>query len=199
MTKKIISDAITNISIEFIEKAVDYTVAKKARKPVWIKWAAMAACFCMIVMAVISVVQRGDYVMDIEPQKELTVAEAMACEPLGTLYPEVILNGYVLENNRVGLYNDVVMKAVYRNDSIGDVLTITIAAMDYFGDVERNTILRYEQGGTRMYIENGDYVIAYDFSTRDIADIEDFEEMVTSAAADLEGVEYTDDGAVLHF
>lgn len=199
MTKKIISDAITNISIEFIEKAADYTVAKKARKPVWIKWAAMAACFCMIVMAVISVVQRGDYVMDIEPQKELTVAEAMAYEPLGTLYPEVILNGYVLENNRIALYNDVVMKAVYRNDSIGDVLTITIAAMDYFGDVERNTILRYEQGGTRMYIENGDYVIAYDFSTRDIADIGDFEEMVTSAAADLEGVEYTDDGAVLHF
>lgn len=137
--------------------------------------------------------------MDIEPQKELTVAEAMAYEPLGALYPEVILNGYVLENNRVGLYNDMVIKAVYRNDSIGDVLTITIAAMDYFGDVERNTILRYEQGGTRMYIENGDYVIAYDFSTRDIADIGDFEEMVTSVAADLEGVEYTDDGAVLHF
>lgn len=37
MTKKIISDAITNISIEFIEKVANYTVAKKVRKSVWIK------------------------------------------------------------------------------------------------------------------------------------------------------------------
>lgn len=49
MTNKTISDAITNISTEYIEKAADYSVAKKAHKPVWLKWAAMAACLCLVV------------------------------------------------------------------------------------------------------------------------------------------------------
>lgn len=52
MTSKTISDAVTNISAEYIEKAADYTVikkAKKAHKPVWFKWAAMAACLCLMV------------------------------------------------------------------------------------------------------------------------------------------------------
>ncbi len=50
MKKKIISDAITNISSEYIEKAADYTVAKKSRNPVWVKWGAMAACLCLVVV-----------------------------------------------------------------------------------------------------------------------------------------------------
>lgn len=49
MTSKTISDAITNIRTEYIEKAADYSVAKKAHKPVWLKWAAMAACLCLVI------------------------------------------------------------------------------------------------------------------------------------------------------
>lgn len=123
----------------------------------------------------------------------MSVAEAIAYEPFGALYPKTILDGYVLENNTVGLYDETVMKAVYCNDSIGDVLTITIAAKGYFGDVERNIILQDKQlqdkqlqdkqGGTRIYIESGNYMVGYYFNTRDIADIENFEEMVTYAAS----------------
>ena len=60
MTRKTISDAITNISAEYIEKAADYTVAKKARKPVWVKWAAMAACLCLVVSLAIPMLN-NDY------------------------------------------------------------------------------------------------------------------------------------------
>lgn len=183
MTKKMISDAITNIDTEYIEKAADYTVTKKARKPVWTKWAAMAACFCAIVMIAIPIVQHYNYVTDNEPQRELTVAEAIAYEPFGALYPKTVIDGYVLENNRVSLYDETVIKAVYCNNNTEDVLTITIAMKDYFGDVEQNSVLQDEQGGTRIYIESGDCVVAYYFSTRDISDIHDFENMVTSAAA----------------
>lgn len=183
MTKKTISDAITNISTEYIEKAADYTATKKTHKPIWAKWVSMAACLCAIVMIAIPIVQHYNYVADNEPQKELTVAEAMAYEPFGALYPEAILDGYVLENNRVGLYNEKVIKAVYQNDGIGDIMTITIAAKAYFGDVKVNTILEDEQGGTRVYMESGDYVVAYYFSTRDICNIDDFENMTTSASA----------------
>lgn len=51
MTGKTISDAITDINPEYIEKAADYTAAKKARRPAWVKWAAMAACLCLVLAA----------------------------------------------------------------------------------------------------------------------------------------------------
>lgn len=55
MTRKTISDAVTNISTEYIEKAADYTVVRKARKPVWVKWVAMAACLCLVVVGALTV------------------------------------------------------------------------------------------------------------------------------------------------
>lgn len=57
MTSKTISDAITNISTEYIEKAADYSVAKKAHKPAWLKWGTMAACLCLVCIVVISFVR----------------------------------------------------------------------------------------------------------------------------------------------
>ena len=59
MKKKTISDAITNISTEYIEKAADYTAVKKARKPVWLKWVAMAACFAVVAGLGVGVFQTG--------------------------------------------------------------------------------------------------------------------------------------------
>lgn len=59
MTSKTISDAITNISTEYIEKAADYSVVKKAHKPVWLKWAAMAACLCLMVVWVFNYVSKN--------------------------------------------------------------------------------------------------------------------------------------------
>lgn len=59
MKKKTISDAITNISTEYIEKAADYTAVKKACKPVWLKWVAMAACFAVVAVLGVGVFQTG--------------------------------------------------------------------------------------------------------------------------------------------
>ena len=59
MKKKTISDAITNISTEYIEKAADYTAVKQARKPVWLKWVAMAACFAVVAVLGVGVFQTG--------------------------------------------------------------------------------------------------------------------------------------------
>ncbi len=53
MNKEILSDAITNISSEYIEKAADYTVARKAHKTVWVKWGAIAACLCLVISGAI--------------------------------------------------------------------------------------------------------------------------------------------------
>lgn len=53
MTKIDISNAINNISTRHIEEAADYSVMERSRKPVWIKLSVIAACFCLIVGAVV--------------------------------------------------------------------------------------------------------------------------------------------------
>ena len=59
MKKKIISDAVTNISSEYIEKAADYTVARKKSKSLWVKLGTMAACFAVVVALGVGVFQSG--------------------------------------------------------------------------------------------------------------------------------------------
>lgn len=59
MIRKIISDAVSNISTRHIEEAADFSVRKKANKPVWVKWAAMAACLCLVVTGGLLVAYKG--------------------------------------------------------------------------------------------------------------------------------------------
>lgn len=59
MRKEIISNAITNISTEYIEKAADYTAEKRSRKPVWLKWGTIAACLALVAVLSVGVFQSG--------------------------------------------------------------------------------------------------------------------------------------------
>lgn len=52
MNAKKFSDAMSELDTKYVDEALNYK--KKAKKPVWIKWGAMAACLCLVV-AVISV------------------------------------------------------------------------------------------------------------------------------------------------
>ena len=47
MNAKKFSDAMGELDSKYIDEALNYK--KKAKKPVWIKWGAMAACLCLIV------------------------------------------------------------------------------------------------------------------------------------------------------
>ena len=53
MNAKKFSDAMSELDSKYIDEAFNYK--KKAKKPVWVKWGAMAACLCLIVVAIISV------------------------------------------------------------------------------------------------------------------------------------------------
>lgn len=183
MTGNTISDAIGKISAAYIEEAADDIAAKKPNVSVLRKWVAIAACLCVMLLAAIPAMLHRSTPADCEPYQALTEAEAMAYRPFGALYPEAMLAGYALEGDKVGLYDGRVLKAVYCNDSTGDVLTITIADNAYFGDVPKNTVLQDKQGGTRIYVQSGDYLAAYSSSTRNVAEIENFDEMVRSAPA----------------
>lgn len=53
MNSKKFSEAMSELDSKYVDEAINYK--KKAKKPVWIKWGAMAACLCLIVVAIITV------------------------------------------------------------------------------------------------------------------------------------------------
>ena len=47
MNSKKFSEAMSELDSKYIDEALNYK--KKARKPGWIKWGAVAACLCLII------------------------------------------------------------------------------------------------------------------------------------------------------
>ena len=182
MTKEQLSDALNMLNDDMLEEA-DKVRSSARQKRGWVRWSVLAACLCLVLAAALSLMQRHDTAADKEPCEKLTVAEALAYEPFGALFPTAVLDGYVLENNTVFVFNKAVMKAEYCSNSTDDVMTISITNKEYFENAARNTVLKNGRNGSKIYIASGDYVIAYYFNTRDIRTIGGFAEMVTSAAA----------------
>ncbi len=46
MNAKKFSDAMSELDTKYVDEALNYK--KKAKKPGWVKWGAMAACFAVI-------------------------------------------------------------------------------------------------------------------------------------------------------
>lgn len=53
MTAKTFSNALGEINTKYVSEAINYSAAKK--KNVWLKWGAIAACFVLVVAAVIRI------------------------------------------------------------------------------------------------------------------------------------------------
>ncbi len=95
MNKKMISDAITNISTEYIEKAADYTVAKKNRKSPLVKRGALAACFTLILILAVPMalhmIKPNDIADNIDSNNKFTV------EDLNRPYKDFTINSAEME------------------------------------------------------------------------------------------------------
>jgi len=57
MNAKKFSDAMSELDTKYVDEALNYK--KKAKKPGWIKWGAMAACFAVIAVLGVGVFQSG--------------------------------------------------------------------------------------------------------------------------------------------
>lgn len=56
MRKNRISESIGKINTKYVDEATTYTGETKAvRRPVWMKWGAIAACLCLVVAAMVAV------------------------------------------------------------------------------------------------------------------------------------------------
>ncbi len=60
MRRDKISEAIGNIDRKFVNEAAAYTCeVKAARRPIWVKWGAVAACFALVAILGIGIFQSG--------------------------------------------------------------------------------------------------------------------------------------------
>ena len=66
MNTKKFSDAMSEIDGRYVDEALNYK--KKVKKPVWIKWGAMAACLCLMLVAGVTSLQRGSSTIP-DPEK----------------------------------------------------------------------------------------------------------------------------------
>ena len=53
MTTKEFSHALGDVSDKYVNESINYTAAKK--KNVWVKWGAMAACLCLVVVGAVTI------------------------------------------------------------------------------------------------------------------------------------------------
>ena len=208
MKTEVLLRSIGKINDELIADAE--SEANTKRKPGWAKLGTMVACLALVlaVALVIPTLTRQDQsiITENEPKIELTLNEAMNDKTFGMLFPKKILEGYVLEDAPsiwdIGDYaelktaDNAVLRAIFYNEELGDEMVIRIASKEWFlshekNSIELNTIYYREtidEAGSYIYFESGDEIISYSFSTRDIAQIDGFCDMVNSASADTSSV-----------
>lgn len=191
MTTKVFSDAMGVIDNKYIEEAAIY---RKMRKSVpWGKLSAIAACivFALVLFIPTLTRQNQNIITENEPRIELSMDEATKNKTFGMLFPKQILEGYVLEDTPCiyGVGNNAVLKAIFSNEELGDEMVIRIASREWFHSHEQestelNTIHYNEHlvgVGSYIYFESGENIICYSFTTRDIAQVDGFWDMVNSA------------------
>ena len=47
MNAKKFSDSMSELDTKYVDEALNYK--KKAKKPIWVKWGAIAACLCLMI------------------------------------------------------------------------------------------------------------------------------------------------------
>lgn len=131
MIRKTISEAISNISTRHIEEAADFSVRKKANKPVWVKWAAMAACLALVVTVVVPLTQ---FIQEKLPTEDMQIIE------YNNSYYEVCDEQSVLK--KLGI------KATINETDAGDIITYLTkknpgGKSEYIATEEKTNIVLY--------------------------------------------------------
>lgn len=163
MTRKTISDAVTNIDSEYIERAADYSAKKKVNMPVWIKLTAAAACLAAAV-----VIGKGFFTnapADIlgDVTKEETVAdEYTKTENLETVLKDFnsLVTGNGTDNTvhyanidiegRTAVYNEVYIDGNKLEEYIGEQYKTAGDETWYIpaGVTNLKYLIRHENGGS---------------------------------------------------
>lgn len=195
--KNMIVDSIGNIDNDMVE-SVAVLRQKKHGRPACVKWGALVACLCVVMVTVLTLPHlmndSGMNGLVSDNEQKHAYSESEYGETFGQLLPTTILEGYTVDD--IGVYgkNPEVLRATYYNEAQDDLLTIQIAENTYFENVEYGVI---QYGDTKadgtmssqIYFESDGYTIMYLFSRSDIAEMVGFAEMVQSAPSQIENKE----------
>lgn len=155
MNAKKISDAMSELDTKYVDEALSYK--KKAKKPVWIKWGAMAACLCLVV-AVISIprilnsiqdgknVDGGDTTTNVTATKmafEAKVLEvqndALIVEPLEGTPERELTKSIAIDTENLGELDTV---EYVKKAQVGDIIKVCYLKED--SDISNSVIAVYE-------------------------------------------------------
>lgn len=155
MNAKKFSDAMSELDTKYVDEALNYK--KKAKKPVWIKWGAMAACLCLVV-AVISVprilnsiqdgknVAGGDTTTNVTATKMVFEAkvlevqnDALIVEPLEGTPERELTESIAIDTENLGELDTV---EYVKKAQVGD--TIKVCYLKEDSDISNGVIAVYE-------------------------------------------------------
>ena len=94
MNAKTFSDAMSELDAKYVDEALNYK--KKAKRPIWVKWGAIAACFLVIIAAAIPLIQLTRAKLPTEYIQRIELNDA---------YYEVCEDGAIL--GRLGISKEV--------------------------------------------------------------------------------------------
>ncbi|MBQ8802867.1 MAG: hypothetical protein IJZ53_04445 [Tyzzerella sp.] len=126
MKRKIISDAVTNISDKHIAEAADYAVKTKKKARIWLRWGAVAACLCLVI---------GIFIWQSQPQQ--SEQPGIVVDENGVTIPQINVSfgsnseadmiPFFIYQGRVYVHDEF----LYNADSlIGDYLGTSIGTID---------------------------------------------------------------------
>ena len=131
MNSKKFTEAMSELDNKYVDEAINYK--KKAKKPVWVKWGTMAACFCLVVVGALAVVHPWEINSTPVPNPN----GAIEREPeIGEYPPLNIVPGFTLDepNNQIDpidvVPSNVPSGAVTDDPAVTDEPKKTITVID---------------------------------------------------------------------
>lgn len=167
MTPKKFSHALGEIGDKYVSESINYTAAKK--KNAWVKWGAMAACLCLVVVGACTLLLKPAtqddtqfYLLTYMHQLNLSAKEIpnpvfFSTSEIPEITEDDLLNS--IKNNTVveGTINTIDSVRIQETDAVWFITTITIkvdevivgtadsevrivCANKYNGDIDENTV-----------------------------------------------------------
>ena len=94
MNAKKFSDAMSELDTKYVDEALNYK--KKAKKPGWIKWGAMAACFAVIAVLGVGVFQSGLFGNSSIDIDGAVTTRQLTEDEIATLFPNLPVTAHAI-------------------------------------------------------------------------------------------------------
>lgn len=156
MTTKKFLNALGNIDAKYVNEAIYYSAARK--KTVWVKWAAVAACFCLTLIIAIPMIENSDPYPTHTTVKDKETNEAGGVNGKINVSTDIILLGeeYAISDGEAFTYLSTVHEGISNDLSVSGVSVSNLRITE-----KGYSFIRTGDDGNSMAVNWRDY-LAYD-------------------------------------